>query len=222
MPGNCNGGSTPLREPPSQEQEPTRPLIRLAEWEIQLLILVAINEGGAQSSQQVEYITWTILNRYTNPNIPTTKGFSSRLESILISDPQQYHVVFGDPREGYPGGIFPGYLAGTGPIGETGVTNAYASWSGWYTYLNETNTGAVRNAIDAYNSGATDPTNGADSFFHVPMEQGEARSTSIKNLAIDEGRFRDAAAAGWLRGNGYEPPRGISRDMVYWRRYLWP
>ncbi|MCB8951493.1 MAG: hypothetical protein H6650_05715 [Ardenticatenales bacterium] len=64
MPGNCNGGSTPLREPPSQEQEPTRPLIRLAEWEIQLLILVAINEGGAQSSQQVEYITQRSLKIY--------------------------------------------------------------------------------------------------------------------------------------------------------------
>jgi len=186
-----------------------------------LLSLVAINEGGPQSAQQVEYITWTILNRYSNSNISIARDFSSRLESILISNPQQYHAVFGDPDKGYPGGIFSGSLAGTGPIGEVEIMTTYASWSSWYTYLNEENIDAVHNAVDAYNNGATDPTNGADSFFHVSAGQGEIQSALKQNLALDEGRLRDAAATGWLIGNGLESPYGISRDMVYWRQYPW-
>ena len=222
MPGNCNGGSTPKPEFPRPVQETARPPIRLAEWEIQLLILVAINEGGAQSPQQVEYITWTILNRYANPSIATSEGFSSRLESILLSDPQQYHVVFGDPRESFPGGIFPGHLAGTGPIGETKIMETYASWSNWYRYLDEDNVSAVRNTLDTYSRGIPDPTNGADSFFHVSVRQGETRSASIRDLALSEGRLRDATATGWRKGNGLMPPWGLSREMVYWRQYPWP
>lgn len=123
---------------------------------------------------------------------------------------------------GFPGGIFPGHLAGTGSIGEAIVKDTYTSWSSWYRYLNKDNIDAVRNTINAYNGIMLDLTTGADSFFHVPGEQGEARSASIRNLALDEGRFRDAAATGWLRGNGLNPPWGISRDMVYWRQYPWP
>ena len=232
-----NIDNTPLDSPTTRQSAPNssscheiwcrgqlgnRIPVHLDEWEIQLLILVAINEGGAQSVQQVASITWTILNRYANPRILTAKGFSSRLESILISDPKQYHVVFGDPRRGYPGGIFPGDLMGTGTIGEVGIRETYTSWSNWHPYLTRDNTVAVRNAIVAYNSGAVDPTNGADSFFHVAAKQGTAQSDAIRNLATDEGRFRDARAVGFLEGNGLERPWGISRDLIYWRQYPWP
>ncbi|MBX3061208.1 MAG: hypothetical protein KF770_32520, partial [Anaerolineae bacterium] len=233
----CGGGaappptqppSPPPAPPPPMSQSPNEPSctdiwclsesssgntltpINLETWEARLLILVAIYEGGAQSVQQVQYITWTILNRYNNQNIRTHSAYDSRMESILLSDPGQYHVAFGDPRKGFPGGIFNGTLAGTGPVGQELVTTIYEGSSN--PYLNSVNIQAVNGVVAAYNSGAADPTNGADSFYHVAAGQGEASSQAKSNLAAGQ-------IAGWLPGNGLVPPYGLSMDMVYWRQY---
>jgi hypothetical protein len=82
--------------------------------DLKLLAMISVYEGGAQSDEQVLHIVWTILNRYNNPANETVPGWS-RFESILLN-PGQYHGAFGDPRLGYPGGVFSGELVGTGLI----------------------------------------------------------------------------------------------------------
>ena len=233
MPWECDNeggwsddGSNSSPFPEISLQNSTRLLFQAEDWEIQLLTMVIINEIAGQPIEQVEYATWTVLNRYNFDDLQTRSGFESRIESILIGNPIQYHAVFGYDvaTETFRGGVFPADLAWTGPLGSEVTSNRYADWLNSQPYATQERIDAVIGVVDAYNSGATDPTHGADTFFHVQSivggGSGGAYWAEQKRLAaVAENSPQAAAATGWVAGNGLVRPYGLSMDMVYWKQW---
>jgi RHS repeat-associated protein len=198
--------------------------IQLVEWELQLLTMIIINEIAGQPLEQIEYAAWTVLNRYAIADLRTLPGFKSRMESILIGSPIQYHAAFGYQGGTYRGGVFSGSLAGTGPLGPEAAGATYTGWLRSQPYATQDSIDMVSNVIKAYNSGAADPTGGADSFYHkdsiVMGGLGGAYWAEQERLAaLVDNSPQAAAATGWVEGNGYALPRGWSKDMVYWKQW---
>jgi hypothetical protein len=173
--------------------------------------------------QRCTHVTWTILNRFNNKYIVTAPGYT-RLESILMSDVTQYHVVFGAHTTPPSGGIFLAELIGSRPLGAEIVGNTYQDWLSHPVkgFSIRQRGFIVDQVLEAYNNGVSDPTGGADSFFHVPPGMGVVRSTRLHELADGQGNQMSVNAVGWLPGNGLTPPYGQSLDTVYWRQFPWP
>lgn len=198
--------------------------INLHQWEIQLLTMIIINEIAGQPPEQIRYAVWTVLNRYAAADLRTLPGFNSRMESILIGSPTQYHAAFGYHDGTYLSGVFSGGLAGTGPLGSELITTRYAGWLRSHAYATQDRIDVVSDVIKAYNGGAADPTRGADSFYHVDSKVMEglggahwAEQERLSALAVNSPQA--AAATGYVDGNGLVPPLGRSRDMVYWKQW---
>jgi RHS repeat-associated protein len=198
--------------------------INLHQWEIQLLTMIIINEIAGQPPEQIRYAVWTVLNRYAAADLRTLPGFNSRMESLLIGSPTQYHAAFGYHDGAYLGGVFAGALAGTGPLGPEAVGARYTGWLRSQSYATQERIDIVSDVIKVYNSGAADPTGGADSFYHkysiVTGGLGGAYWAEQERLsALAVNSPQAAAATGWVEGNGYARPRGLSKDMVYWKQW---
>lgn len=153
---------------------PVRLPITLQDWEIRLLILIVQWETGDKNLNQIEAVTWTILNSQAERN--------GTIEGLLRSG--KYHASA--RLEAAASGLNPYNIEGHVPRSTLqGEAFADAAWNA--LYKGSTTSITVNRVIASYNSGDADPTNGGKYFIHVEQKWEEWYLDGIELVAAKRG-----------------------------------
>jgi hypothetical protein len=202
--------ATPAQTPtptPTIPPSPTRPAIAFEPWEQQLMSIVVFFEVEGQGLAQAEAVIWIILNRFADTRFPALPGYTSRLESLLLADPQQFHISPGIFRHWTEQGI----------TGQRRAELAYDFYSTSPDYngagLRQVNE-FVPQVIASYSSGGKDPTEGAIYFMHTDPGREESSIAHLRAVAEREERL-DELRVGYILGESAWRPRVLVYNNLY-------
>lgn len=169
--------------------------------------LVTFFEVEGQGLAQAEAVSWIILNRFADTRFPTHPAYTSRLESLLLADPQQFQISPGIFR----------FWTEQGVTGERRAELAYEFYSTSPDYngeeLRQVNA-IVLQVIASYSSGGIDPTEGAIFYMHTDPGTEESRIAGLRVTAEREGRL-DELRAGYIPGASSWRPRVLVYNNLY-------